>query len=166
MNQLSLFDMNPGGNAGQNGTPGAASITGGPLADRLRPAALEEYVGQRHLLGPGKILRQLLERDQIPSMIFWGPPGVGKTTLASIIANRTRSDFVNFSAVTCGIKEIKEIMHQAQENRAYGVRTLVFVDEIHRFMENARYYLLMRFTALTKPSRTPFCPMWSGAASH
>lgn len=133
MNQLSLFDMNPGGNAGQNGTPGAASMTGGPLADRLRPAALEEYVGQRHLLGPGKILRQLLERDQIPSMIFWGPPGVGKTTLASIIANRTRSDFVNFSAVTCGIKEIKELMHQAQENRAYGVRTLVFVDEIHRF---------------------------------
>ncbi len=133
MNQLSLFDMNPGGNAGQNGTPGTASMTGGPLADRLRPAALEEYVGQRHLLGPGKILRQLLERDQIPSMIFWGPPGVGKTTLASIIANRTRSDFVNFSAVTCGIKEIKELMHQAQENRAYGVRTLVFVDEIHRF---------------------------------
>lgn len=72
MNQLSLFDMNPGGNAGQNGTPGTASMTGGPLADRLRPAALEEYVGQRHLLGPGKILRQLLERDQIPSMIFWG----------------------------------------------------------------------------------------------
>ncbi|MFG6357551.1 MAG: replication-associated recombination protein A [Acetatifactor sp.] len=105
----------------------------GPLADRLRPATLEEYVGQQHLLGPGKILRQLLERDQIPSMIFWGPPGVGKTTLASIIANRTRSAFVNFSAVTSGIKEIKEIMNRAQENRAYGVRTLVFVDEIHRF---------------------------------
>ncbi len=138
MNQISLFDMAPtgiapGGNAGQDGSSGAVPAMAGPLADRLRPATLEEYVGQQHLLGPGKILRQLLERDQIPSMIFWGPPGVGKTTLASIIANRTRSAFVNFSAVTSGIKEIKEIMNRAQENRAYGVRTLVFVDEIHRF---------------------------------
>ncbi len=132
MDQISLFDIAPGGNAGQGGAMGAAALSG-PLADRLRPAALDEYVGQQHLLGPGKILRQLLERDQIPSMIFWGPPGVGKTTLASIIANRTRSAFVNFSAVTSGIKEIKEIMNRAQENRAYGVRTLVFVDEIHRF---------------------------------
>lgn len=132
MNQLSLFEMNPNTAAGQNGASDAAPM-GGPLADRLRPATLEEYVGQQHLLGPGKILRQLLERDQIPSMIFWGPPGVGKTTLASIIANRTRSSFVNFSAVTSGIKEIKDIMNQAQENRAYGIRTLVFVDEIHRF---------------------------------
>ena len=133
MNQLSLFDMNTGSIAGHNSTPGGAPIGSGPLADRLRPTTLEEYVGQQHLLGPGKILRQLLERDQIPSMIFWGPPGVGKTTLASIIANRTRSSFVNFSAVTSGIKEIKDIMNQAQENRAYGIRTLVFVDEIHRF---------------------------------
>ena len=118
MNQLSLFDMNPGNTAGQNDAPGGTPMVGGPLADRLRPTTLEEYVGQQHLLGPGKILRQLLERDQIPSMIFWGPPGVGKTTLASIIANRTRSSFVNFSAVTSGIKEIKNIMSQAQENRA------------------------------------------------
>ena len=106
---------------GEGGAMGAAALSG-PLADRLRPAALDEYVGQQHLLGPGKILRQLLERDQIPSMIFWGPPGVGKTTLASIIANRTRSAFVNFSAVTSGIKEIKEIMNRAQENRAYPKR--------------------------------------------
>ena len=138
MNQISLFDIaptgiTPDGNAGQDGASGAVPAMAGPLADRLRPATLKEYVGQQHLLGPGKILRQLLERDQIPSMIFWGPPGVGKTTLASIIANRTRSAFVNFSAVTSGIKEIKDIMNRAQENRAYGVRTLVFVDEIHRF---------------------------------
>ena len=133
MNQLSLFDINPSSISGQSDTSGSAPMTSGPLADRLRPATLAEYVGQQHLLGPGKILRQLLERDQIPSMIFWGPPGVGKTTLASIIANRTRSGFVNFSAVTSGIREIKDIMNQAQENRAYGIRTLVFVDEIHRF---------------------------------
>lgn len=133
MNQLSLFDMNSGAVAGQDTASGSAQMAGAPLADRLRPTTLEEYVGQQHLLGPGKILRQLLERDQIPSMIFWGPPGVGKTTLASIIAGRTRSSFVDFSAVTSGIKEIKEIMNQAQENRAYGIRTLVFVDEIHRF---------------------------------
>ena len=133
MNQLSLFDINPSSISGQSDTSGSAPMTSGPLADRLRPATLAEYVGQQHLLGPGKILRQLLERDQIPSMIFWGPPGVGKTTLASIIANRTRSSFVNFSAVTSGIREIKDIMNQAQENRAYGIRTLVFVDEIHRF---------------------------------
>ncbi|MDE5893793.1 MAG: AAA family ATPase, partial [Acetatifactor sp.] len=109
--------MNPGSTAGQSGASDNTSLGGGPLADRLRPSTLEEYVGQQHLLGPGKILRQLLERDQIPSMIFWGPPGVGKTTLASIIANRTRSSFVNFSAVTSGIKEIKDIMKQADENR-------------------------------------------------
>lgn len=133
MNQLSLFDMNTGSPAGQGSTSKGTPMGSGPLADRLRPATLEEYVGQQHLLGPGKILRQLLERDQIPSMIFWGPPGVGKTTLASIIANHTRSSFLNFSAVTSGIKEIKDIMNQAQENRAYGIRTLVFVDEIHRF---------------------------------
>lgn len=104
-----------------------------PLADRMRPRDLNDYVGQTHLLGDGKLLRRMLEQDNIPSMIFWGPPGVGKTTLAKIIANRTKSDFVNFSAVTSGIKEIKDIMKQADENRAYGTRTLCFVDEIHRF---------------------------------
>lgn len=104
-----------------------------PLASRLRPKTLEEFVGQEHLLGKGKMLRQLIERDQISSMIFWGPPGVGKTTLASIIAGRTKADFINFSAVTSGIKEIKEVMNQAESSRKMGIRTVLFVDEIHRF---------------------------------
>lgn len=104
-----------------------------PLASRLRPANLDEYVGQKHLIGEGKILRQLIEKDQISSMIFWGPPGVGKTTLARIIAKRTKADFIEFSAVSSGIKEIKEVMIQAEENRKMGMRTLLFADEIHRF---------------------------------
>lgn len=104
-----------------------------PLANRLRPTSLEDFVGQEHLLGEGRMLRQLIERDQISSMIFWGPPGVGKTTLASIIAGRTKSGFINFSAVTSGIKEIKEVMQQAEESRRMGIRTVLFVDEIHRF---------------------------------
>ena len=104
-----------------------------PLASRLRPETLEEYVGQKHLLGKGKILRQLIERDQISSMIFWGPPGVGKTTLARIIAGMTKADFIEFSAVTSGIKEIKEVMQRAEESRKMGIRTLLFADEIHRF---------------------------------
>ena len=104
-----------------------------PLAARLRPRTLEEYVGQSHLLGPGKVLRRLIEHDQISSMIFWGPPGVGKTTLARIIANRTRASFIDFSAVTSGIKEIRSVMQQAENNRRYGEKTIVFVDEIHRF---------------------------------
>lgn len=124
MNQLSMFDSEH--------TESAAPMTA-PLADRMRPRELSEYVGQSHLLGEGKLLRRILEQGHIPSMIFWGPPGVGKTTLARIIANRTRSGFVNFSAVTSGIKEIKDIMKQAEDNRAFGARTLVFVDEIHRF---------------------------------
>lgn len=104
-----------------------------PLASRLRPESLEDFVGQKHLLGEGKILRQLIDQDRITSMIFWGPPGVGKTTLASIIAGRTHARFINFSAVTSGIKEIKEVMAQAEESRRMGVKTVVFVDEIHRF---------------------------------
>ena len=104
-----------------------------PLASRVRPDSLEGFVGQEHLLGPGKILRRLIEQDQISSMIFWGPPGVGKTTLASIIAGRTQAEFINFSAVTSGIKEIKEVMRQAEESRRMGSRTVLFVDEIHRF---------------------------------
>ena len=104
-----------------------------PLAAKLRPENLEEYVGQSHLLGKGKILRRLIEQDQVSSMIFWGPPGVGKTTLARIIANKTKSSFIDFSAVTSGIKEIRTVMEQAEKNRQYGIRTILFVDEIHRF---------------------------------
>ncbi len=104
-----------------------------PLAAKLRPQSLDEYVGQTHLLGKGKVLRRLIESDQISSMIFWGPPGVGKTTLARIIANQTKSSFIDFSAVTSGIKEIRTVMEQAEKNRQYGIRTILFVDEIHRF---------------------------------
>lgn len=104
-----------------------------PLASRLRPDTLEDYAGQKHLIGKGKILRRLIEEDQISSMIFWGPPGVGKTTLARIIAKQTKAEFVEFSAVTSGIKEIKEVMSQAERNRKMGIRTLLFADEIHRF---------------------------------
>ena len=118
MEQMSLFDNRE---------------TAAPLASRLRPETLDEYVGQKHLVGKGKILRTLIEKDQISSMIFWGPPGVGKTTLARIIARQTRADFVEFSAVTSGIKEIKEVMNQAEGNRRMGIRTLLFADEIHRF---------------------------------
>ena len=107
--------------------------TNQPLASRLRPGNLDEFVGQSHLIGEGKILRRLIEDDKISSMIFWGPPGVGKTTLASIIANKTHSVFINFSAVTSGIKEIKTVMTQAEQARKMGEKTIVFVDEIHRF---------------------------------
>ncbi len=118
MEQQSMFDVSP---------------VAQPLADRLRPQTLEEYAGQEHLLGPGKILRRLIEHDQVSSMIFWGPPGVGKTTLARIIAHRTKAAFIDFSAVTSGIKEIRTVMEQADANRRWGEKTIVFVDEIHRF---------------------------------
>lgn len=104
-----------------------------PLAARLRPETLDEYVGQTHLVGKNGILRRLIENDSISSMLFWGPPGVGKTTLAQIIAHTTRSRFIEFSAVTSGIKEIREVMKQADTSSQYGQRTIVFVDEIHRF---------------------------------
>jgi len=110
------------------GPPAAA-----PLAERMRPHTLDEVLGQDHLLGPGKPLRTAIERDQVPSMILWGPPGVGKTTLAQVIANMTKSTFVLFSAVLSGIKEIKDVMATAEKTRRLGRRTILFVDEIHRF---------------------------------
>lgn len=119
MEQLSLFSEEINRNA--------------PLASRLRPETLEEYIGQEHLMGEGKVLRQMLEKDLITSMIFWGPPGVGKTTLARLIAGKTRASFIDFSAVTSGIKEIKDVMRQAENDRMSGCKTIVFVDEIHRF---------------------------------
>ena len=120
MNQISLFETE-NNNSSQ------------PLAARMRPRNLDEFVGQQHLVGEGKVLRNLIERDSVSSMIFWGPPGVGKTTLAQIIAAGTNAQFINFSAVTSGIKEIKNVMQQADRMTALGARTIVFVDEIHRF---------------------------------
>ncbi|MDP2807222.1 MAG: replication-associated recombination protein A, partial [bacterium] len=105
-----------------------------PLADRMRPRTLDEVVGQEHLIGPGKVLRNLIESGQIPSLIFWGPPGSGKTTLARVLANTVKANFVEFSAVTSGIKEIKEVIKEAEQKRAVrGANTILFVDEIHRF---------------------------------
>jgi putative ATPase len=119
---VSLFDTTPPSNPGKR-----------PLAERMRPETFEEFVGQEHILGPGKPLRVLIESDQLASLILWGPPGVGKTTLARIVARLTKCDFVPFSAVLSGIKEIKEVMAGAERNRRMGRRTLLFVDEIHRF---------------------------------
>lgn len=108
-------------------------LAGRPLADRMRPQTLDEFLGQEELLGVGKPLRTTIERDEMGSMLLWGPPGCGKTTLARIIARKTRSEFVSFSAVLSGIKEIKEVMSQAKTARQYGRRTIVFIDEMHRF---------------------------------
>ena len=119
---MSLFDTAPG-----------AAERGRPLADRMRPERIEDFVGQEHILGSGKPLRAQIERDQLSSLILWGPPGVGKTTLARLIARLTRCDFLPFSAVLAGIKEIKAVMADAERNRHLGRRTLLFIDEIHRF---------------------------------
>lgn len=113
--------------------PDTEPLAGRPLADRMRPQTLDEFLGQEDLLAPGKPLRTQIERDELGSLLLWGPPGCGKTTLARIIAKRTRSEFIPFSAVLSGIKEIKEVMSQAERLRGHGRRTIVFVDEIHRF---------------------------------
>src|SRR6201999_2235799 len=123
---MSLFDTAPirGGDGRR---------TTAPLAERMRPRTLDEFVGQQHLLGPGKPLRLQIERDDSASLIFWGPPGVGKTTLAKIIAHATSASFIEFSAVLSGIKEIKQVMADAEKAATYGSRTILFIDEIHRF---------------------------------
>ena len=113
--------------------PEEESQAGRPLADRMRPQTLDEFIGQEDLLGPGKPLRVQIERDELTSLLLWGPPGCGKTTLARIIARMTKSEFIPFSAVLSGIKEIKEVMAKAEAVRRYGRRTIVFVDEVHRF---------------------------------
>lgn len=127
---MSLFDNMPPGQSSPSKTPPRA---GAPLAERMRPRTLAEYSGQEHLLGPGKPLRIQIERDDPGSMIFWGPPGVGKTTLAKIIAETTRASFIEFSAVTSGIKEIKQVMADAARAAEMHSRTILFIDEIHRF---------------------------------
>jgi putative ATPase len=122
---MSLFDASP--------LDSTANDAGRPLAERLRPERLEDFVGQQHILGPGKPLRVQIERDHLQSLILWGPPGVGKTTLARLVARMTRAEFIPFSAVMSGIKEIKAVMADAERLRRSGRRTVVFVDEIHRF---------------------------------
>ena len=128
---MSLFEPPPSRDFPPPKPEGKGALS--PLADRMRPETIEEFVGQVHILGPGKPLRKQIERDELASMILWGPPGSGKTTLATIIARKTRSEFVRFSAVLSGIKEIKEVMARAEKVRRYGRRTVLFIDEIHRF---------------------------------
>jgi putative ATPase len=125
---VSLFDTSSFDTTGPEPPDGKR-----PLAERMRPTRLEDFIGQEHILGPGKPLRRQIERDELTSIILWGPPGVGKTTLASLIARVTKCDFIRFSAVLSGIKEIKAVMADAERLRRLGRRTILFIDEIHRF---------------------------------
>src|SRR3954454_21687657 len=135
----SLFDDEPGGKA---------TAARAPLAERMRPRSFDEFVGQEALLAPGKPLREAIERDLLQSIILWGPPGTGKTTLARIIADTTRARFVAFSAVLSGIKEIREVMTDAERlRRSTGRRTIVFIDEIHRFNKAQQDAFLPRVEA-------------------
>src|SRR5450432_4376115 len=129
---MSLFDNTPP-DASAESPPSGTDRGQRPLAERMRPERMEDYVGQEHILGPGKPLRRQIERDELTSIILWGPPGVGKTTLAKLIARVTRCEFIPFSAVLSGIKEIKAVMADAERLRRMGHRTILFVDEIHRF---------------------------------
>ena len=113
-----------------------------PLADRIRPKTLDDFAGQKHLVGEGRVLRLAMEKDEWVSMIFWGPPGVGKTTLARIIAQETKSDFVEVSAVTTGVADIRKILAKAKANRQLAKRTILFIDEIHRFNKGQQDALL------------------------
>ena len=130
LRQMSLLD---GAAAPAGGGAEPVADLSQPLASRMRPETLDEVVGQRQLLGEGKALRRMIEEDRVPSMILWGPPGVGKTTLANVIAKSTKAEFVPYSAVTSGIKEHTDLMARAEQARRLGIRTVLFVDEIHRF---------------------------------